>query len=236
MCTGTIGDPGSPPASKPRSQSPARSWAARACTASRRQSSSTAMRTAASAAPRAAGTPEAVNRNGRQAMRNQSRTERGPIRKPPHDASDLENVPMTRSGWMVVSAQPVEKGLLELAVQRERAVHEAAAGDAAAVALDGVHRSLLDPVVAGEAQVVVGPQHDHRPPVVDDRGARFAGHLLEEGAVPGRDRLQVQVLPRIRALGENVPTHRARRYRVGTVRSMTPLLSACDLVHTPVGP
>src|SRR5437764_488365 len=63
-----------------------------------RQASSTAMRTAASAAPTAAGTPEAVKRKGRQAMRNQSSTELGPMRKPPHDASDLENVPMRRSG------------------------------------------------------------------------------------------------------------------------------------------
>ena len=121
----------------------------------------------------------------------------------------------------VVAAEPVEQGLLELTVERKGAVHEPAAGEAAAVELDGVDGRSLDPLVAGEAQVVVGPEHDHGPAIVDDRGPRLAGHLLEIGDDAGFDRVEVLVFPRIRALGENVPAHRARRYRLRTVRSMT---------------
>ena len=55
------------------------------------------MRTAASAAPTAAGTPEAVNRNGRDWIRRKSITSAGPAMKPPQEASDFENVPIRRS-------------------------------------------------------------------------------------------------------------------------------------------
>ena len=55
------------------------------------------MRSAASAAPTAAGTAEAVNRKARDWMRRYSMTSAGPARKPPQLASDLEKVPMRRS-------------------------------------------------------------------------------------------------------------------------------------------
>ena len=55
------------------------------------------IRSAASAAPTAAGTPDAVKRNARLEMRRKSITSCGPAMKPPQDASDLLNVPMRRS-------------------------------------------------------------------------------------------------------------------------------------------
>ena len=57
------------------------------------------MRTAARAAPIAAGTAEAVNRNARDWMRRNSITSAGPAMKPPQLASDFEKVPMRRSTW-----------------------------------------------------------------------------------------------------------------------------------------
>ena len=55
------------------------------------------IRSAASAAPTAAGTPDAVNRNARLEIRRKSITSCGPAMKPPQDASDLLNVPIRRS-------------------------------------------------------------------------------------------------------------------------------------------
>ena len=55
------------------------------------------MRTAASAAPTAAGTAAAVNRNERDWNRRNSITSAGPAMKPPQLASDFENVPIRRS-------------------------------------------------------------------------------------------------------------------------------------------
>ena len=54
-------------------------------------------RTAASAAPTAAGTAEAVNMNGRDWIRRNSITSAGPAITPPHEASDLEKVAIRRS-------------------------------------------------------------------------------------------------------------------------------------------
>ena len=55
------------------------------------------MRSAPSAAPIAAGTAAAVNMNERDWTRRKSITSCGPAMKPPHEASDFENVPMRRS-------------------------------------------------------------------------------------------------------------------------------------------
>ena len=60
-------------------------------------SSERQIRTAASAAPTAAGTAEAVNMNGRAWMRRNSITSAGPAITPPQEASDLENVAIRRS-------------------------------------------------------------------------------------------------------------------------------------------
>ena len=55
------------------------------------------MRSAASAAPTAAGTPAAVKRKARDWMRRNSITSREPATKPPHEARLFENVPIRRS-------------------------------------------------------------------------------------------------------------------------------------------
>ena len=55
------------------------------------------IRSAASAAPTAAGTAAAVNRNARELMRRKSITSCEPAMKPPQLASDFENVPIRRS-------------------------------------------------------------------------------------------------------------------------------------------
>ena len=80
--------------------------------------------------------------------------------------------------------QPVAQLGLELVVNGEGAVHQPAAGAPRAVLLDGVDRRPLHSVVTGEAQVVVGPEHDHRAPLVDDGRPCLAAHHLEEGNEP----------------------------------------------------
>ena len=76
-----------------------------------------------------------------------------------------------------LGAHPVGQLVLELAVQRQGAVHQAAAGTAGPVPLDGLDGRPLDPFVAGQSEVVVGSEHDDRPPVVLHHRTRLAGHL-----------------------------------------------------------
>ena len=64
---------------------------------SSRPSAVRTIRSAAWAAPTAAGTAEAVKRKARLWTRRNSMTSAGPARKPPQLASDFENVPMRRS-------------------------------------------------------------------------------------------------------------------------------------------
>ena len=97
--------------------------------------------------------------------------------------------------WPVVNTiaasvpDPVGELGLELEVQVDRAVQEARAGQPGAVAVDGVERRLLDPLVAGQAEVVVGAEHD--PPGalhLDDRQRRALEHaeVGERGRARGR--------------------------------------------------
>ena len=71
-----------------------------------------------------------------------------------------------------VGPHPVGDLLLELEVQRRRAVEQARAGQAGAVALQGVAGALHDALVAREAEVVVGAQHDPRGALHLHDGAR----------------------------------------------------------------
>ena len=87
------------------SASPLRRRPARRRTTSRRQSSSRAILAAARAAPRDAGTLEAVNRIGRQKSLQEADDVGGPAMNPPQLASDLEKVPMTRSARTPVAAE-----------------------------------------------------------------------------------------------------------------------------------
>ena len=73
----------------------------------------------------------------------------------------------------VLGPLPVGDLLLELEVQRRRAVEQSRAGQARAVALERVARALDDALVAREPQVVVGAEHDARGPFhLDDRARR----------------------------------------------------------------
>ena len=59
-----------------------------------------------------------------------------------------------------LAAEPVGQLPLELEVQVGGAVQEARSGQPGAVAMKRVERALLDPLVAGQPQVVVGAEHD----------------------------------------------------------------------------
>jgi hypothetical protein len=60
----------------------------------------------------------------------------------------------------VLGVHPGGQLALELEMELDRAVEEARARQARAVALQGVARALLDALVAGQTEVVVGAQHD----------------------------------------------------------------------------
>ena len=152
------------------------------------------MRIAASAAPSAAGTAEAVNMNGREETRRYSITSAGPAITPPHEASDFENVAIRRStrsstpsssvGARAARAEDAERVRLvdhqaravavaelgDLGQRRHVALHREHAVDdhehAAAVAGRLLERVLeaVDAVVAERAQL--GPGEDA---AVEDR-------------------------------------------------------------------
>jgi hypothetical protein len=65
----------------------------------------------------------------------------------------------------VLGAHPVGELELELEMERRRAVEEAGAGEARAVVLERVARGGLHPLVAREAEIVVGAEHDRGLPL-----------------------------------------------------------------------
>ena len=127
----------------------------------------------------------------------------------PHERGEHPEVHGVAGGEdeAVVAPEPVEQGLLELAVQGKGAVHETAARAARAEALDGLDRRPLHPLVAGETEVVVGAEHHHGLAVVVDDRARLAAHLDEIGHDVELDRGAIFLDPRVRALGEHILAH-----------------------------
>ena len=153
------------------------------------------MRTAASAAPTAAGTPEAVKMNDRAWMRRNSTTSAGPAITPPQEASDLEKVAMrrsTRSSTPSSSQVPAPRapstpervGLVDHQPRPVAGAQVADLGQRRHVALGGEHPvdddedaaavldgplqaalELVEPVVAEGAQLGPGDRH-----AVEDRG------------------------------------------------------------------
>ena len=59
----------------------------------------------------------------------------------------------------VLSAHPLGELALKLDVEIDRAVEEARAGEAGAVAVERIERTLFDALVAGQPQVVVRAKH-----------------------------------------------------------------------------
>ena len=70
---------------------------------------------------------------------------------------------------------------LELEVQVERAIEEARAGQAGAVAVEGVARTRDDPLVFGQPEVVVASEHDPLGALHDDDGPRRRLERAEVG-------------------------------------------------------
>ena len=81
----------------------------------------------------------------------------------------------------VLGPHPLGELALELDVQRRRAVQKPRARDAGAVGLQGVAGRLLDPLVAGQAEVVVGAEHDRLAPLHLDHRAGLRGEQAEVG-------------------------------------------------------
>ena len=79
----------------------------------------------------------------------------------PQDRADAAQVRLVPGGEHdgVLGAHPFRQLALELQVRPDGPVEQPRAGEARPVALQRVARALLDPLVAGEPQVVVGPEH-----------------------------------------------------------------------------
>ncbi len=81
-------------------------------------------------------------------------------------------------------AQELRDLVLQPLVQVGGAVEEAGAGEGSAVLVDGVAGRLEDAGVTGQAEVVVGAQHDDAPAVDLGLGAVVTVQGLEEGIEP----------------------------------------------------
>ena len=81
----------------------------------------------------------------------------------------------------VLGPHPLGELPLQLDVQRSRAVQQARAGDAGAVGLQRVAGRPLHPLVAGQAEVVVGAEHDRLASLHLDHRAGLGGEQPEVG-------------------------------------------------------
>ena len=104
-----------------------------------------------------------------------------------------------------LGSHPVGDLALQLGVEGDRAVKQARAGQARPVLLEGVARALEDALVPGEAEVVVGPEHDPLGPLHFDHGPRGAVEKAEVGeqvGLPGHAELLLALVAA--DLGEQV--------------------------------
>ena len=115
----------------------------------------------------------------RRGSRRGRRSRRSPCRRAPRI---VPSVP-TLAWWPVVktiaSSVPIHSASsrLELEVQVDRAVEQARAGQAGAVALERVAGALHDALVGGQPEVVVGAEHDPLGALhLDDRAGRALEH------------------------------------------------------------
>ena len=101
--------------------------------------------------------------------------------------------------------EPLGELRLERQVQADRAVEKPRAGQSGAVLVERVQRALLDALVAGETEVVVGAEHDPRLALhLDDRERGTLEHPeVREHVVllGGAEQLESFELP---GLGEDV--------------------------------
>src|SRR5260221_659536 len=167
--------------SRPRWRRPSRRYSALASSASNNRGPSSRMtRRAASAAPTAAGTAEALKMKEREETRRYSITSAGPATKPPQEARLLEKVPIRRStsSSRPNSSQAPAPGA---SVRGRRPVPNPRAGDAGPVGLEGVAGGPLDPAISSQPEVVVGAEHDRLPPLHLDHRAGLRGEQAEVG-------------------------------------------------------
>ncbi len=105
----------------------------------------------------------------------------------------------------VLAAHPLGDLRLQFEVQRRRPVQRAAAGEAGAVAVQGILRALEHALVAGQPEVVVGAQHDPLRALHLHHRHRRGGEHMEVGEdvrlAPGGEDLGALV---VAGLGEDV--------------------------------
>ena len=104
-----------------------------------------------------------------------------------------------------LGAHPVGELLLELDVERDRAVEQAGAGERRAVGVEGIPGRPLDPLVAGQAEVVVGAEHDRLPALhLDDRPGLRGEHAEVGQHVALTGELELLGAIVVASLGEDV--------------------------------
>ena len=122
----------------------------------------------------------------------------------------------------VLSPEPVGELALELDVQVDRAVEEARAGQARAVAVERVACALLDALVAGQPQVVVGAEHDPALALhLHDRQRRPLQHVEVRKGADLAGGLELFDALELASLGENVDCGHLRNRIVTSRRGLS---------------
>ncbi len=104
-----------------------------------------------------------------------------------------------------VGVHPLGDLPLQFQVQRDRPIQKTRAGQAGAIAMQGVLGALHHTLVAGQPEVVVGAEHDPLGALHLDDGHRRRGQDVEVGQHVGRARGAQQLLALVAAdLGEDV--------------------------------
>ena len=101
----------------------------------------------------------------------------------PQDGADAADVRLVAGGEDegALGPHPFGELPLELDVQGDRAVQQPRAGQRGPVGLERVPRGALDPLVAGQPQVVVGAEHDRLATLHLDHRAGLRGEQPEVG-------------------------------------------------------
>ena len=121
-----------------------------------------------------------------------------------HQRADHAQVHLVAGGVNKGGLAALELGQLglQLGVQHGVAVEKAGARHAGAEFVHRVYGGLLHAGIVGQAQVVVGPEHDELLALYGDLGGLFAFEFLEIGVDPGGYELLNNV--KVAALVENV--------------------------------
>ena len=143
----------------------------------------------------------------------------------PEDGPDAADVGLVAGGEdeRRLGSHPLGELGLELGVQRDRAVQQPRAGERGPVGLERVAGRVLDPLVAGQPEVVVGAEHDRLAALHLDHRPGLRGEQPEVGehvALAGELELLGAVV--VAGLGEDVGLDPGGRRAASLIAGIVP--------------